>query len=125
MRGSGSLSLSQQQRVVEGRPETTAPNVRLGYYLGQWGDAVPAASGRTCVPPVGPEGPLGVEWSDDTHIPLPARVFASEVSSRTALGRNWGALGGHFRGEEAPSWLVLVCGDWRKAGKSVGTHWGR
>jgi hypothetical protein len=38
-----------------------AANMRLGYYLGQWGDAVPAASGRTCVPPEGPEGPLGAE----------------------------------------------------------------
>jgi hypothetical protein len=34
-----------------------AANMRLGYYLGQWGDAVPAASGRTCVFPEGPEGP--------------------------------------------------------------------
>jgi hypothetical protein len=50
------------------------------------------------------------------------RVIASEVSSTgTALGRNWGALGGHFRGEEAPSWLVLVCGVF---GKSVGAWWG-
>ena len=38
-----------------------AANMRLGYYLGQWGDAVPAASGRTCVFPEGPEGPLGAE----------------------------------------------------------------
>ena len=52
------------------------------------------------------------------------RVFASEVSSRTALGRNWGALGGHFRGEEAPSWLVLVWGGWRGVGKSAGSRWG-
>jgi hypothetical protein len=35
------------------------------------------------------------------------RVFASEVNSRTSLGRNWGALGGHFRGEEAPSWMIF------------------
>jgi hypothetical protein len=39
----------------------------------------------------------------------------------TARGRNWGALGGHFRGEEAPSWLVLV---WGVFGKSVGAWWG-
>jgi len=40
----------------------------------------------------------------------------------TALGT---ALGRHFRGEGAPSWLVLVCGDWIGVVKSVGTHWGR
>ena len=49
------------------------------------------------------------------------RVFASEVSSRTARG---GALGGHFCGEEAPSWLVLVWGGWRGVGKSAGSRWG-
>jgi hypothetical protein len=38
-----------------------AANMRLGYYLGQWGDAVPGASGRTCVPPEGPKGPLDAE----------------------------------------------------------------
>jgi hypothetical protein len=39
-----------------------AASMRLGYYLVQWGDAVPAAaSGRTCVFPEGPEGPLGAK----------------------------------------------------------------
>ena len=75
-----------------------AANMRLGYYLGQWGDAVPAASGRTCVPPVGPEGPLDVEllcwccrlpasfssrWLAATHFRLLCSLL--EPSSSTLL----------------------------------------
>jgi hypothetical protein len=35
--------------------------------------------------------------------------------------KTWDAAGGHFRGEEAPSWLVLV---WGVFDKSVGAWWG-
>jgi hypothetical protein len=65
-----------------------AANMRLGYYLGQWGDAVPAASGRTCVPPVGPEGPLGVEllcWCSQYAAWLKLRAMG--IASAAASGR--------------------------------------
>jgi hypothetical protein len=59
----------------------------LGYYLllvlvvGQWGDAVPAASGRTCVPPEGPKGP---KQKRKALRPLPACARCSGMPGRWA-----------------------------------------